>query len=278
MALAAHIRKMGRRPEAPALLKLEHRRQRLLNRIEQFQARAALYMFAVRGANEDDGWVDDDLDANASWDGLFQQPEEADRTLAYVDENADSPPEKMTLSLPSTARRLTEAMQQLAQEEIELRVGQANDALQHIRIALGKKAFEYLNMRQNRSQGLKTRAFNLVHSHDSTAREHARFYASARRALEKLGAPEDILRRYRVLKKEDLTVSTAVKSTAERDTRNRALPWIWTMGVSDDIATGDVMKECEYRLAVTQSELSNSVVLSLPGQLDGAQSLPRSVG
>ena len=61
-----------------------------------------------------------------------------------------------------------------------------------------------------------------------------------------LGAAVNILDRYKVLRRQDLSVKTTVLAPDVRGQRNKSLPWFWTMDVRRDADVGEWMEDCEY--------------------------------
>ena len=100
------------------------------------------------------------------------------------------------------------------------------------------------DVRPARTQRLKTRAWAEVHAVESTVQHHARVYNRARKAMVDLGASTNLLDRYKVLTRQDLSVKTSVIAPHVRGQRNKALPWFWTMDVRRDEDVGEWMKDC----------------------------------
>ena len=74
-------------------------------------------------------------------------------------------------------------LQALAEKEAKLRVAQANDAIHSVRLALGfKSALFRDHVRPANTQRTKTRAWDAIHSVDSTVHQHAQNYSMAREA------------------------------------------------------------------------------------------------
>jgi hypothetical protein len=137
------------------------------------------------------------------------------------------------------------AAKDLAEAEVRLREGQLNDSLHHIRIALGHKSFLFRHdIRPARTQRLKTRAWAGVHAVESTIQHHARVYLRGRKAMVDLGAGSNLLDRYKVLSREDLSIKTSVIAPQARGQRNKSLPWFWTMDVRRDADVGEWMEDC----------------------------------
>lgn len=161
--------------------------------------------------------------------------------------------ENFQLYLPSSF--VLTCFPEQAAKELELRLGQANDALHNLRIALGKKSFLFRShVRAAKSQQKKTRAWAEVSSVDADVRQQARIYASTRRKMIGLGATEETLDRYKVLKYVDLKISTAVATPNAPGQRDTRLSWFWTMDVQADAKTDDWMEECGQNVC-TGSEL-----------------------
>ena len=65
--------------------------------------------------------------------------------------------------------------------------------------------------------------------------------------MERLNAPDELLRKYKVLKREDLKASKAVVDPTARGQRNAGLPWLWTIDVPEEDADNpdsDWFREC----------------------------------
>ncbi|KAI0953076.1 hypothetical protein AcW1_007395 [Taiwanofungus camphoratus] len=120
--------------------------------------------------------------------------------------NPEVEAEYSSLSLPSTTgvdRCCQAGLQVLLQQEMDLREGQANDALHQIQIAIGQKSFLFCTkVRHAKSQQRKTRAWQNVNTIDKTLQHHARVYSKARKALVLLEAPAGLLAKYQVLHRE----------------------------------------------------------------------------
>jgi hypothetical protein len=129
-------------------------------------------------------------------------------------------------------------------QEIELRKGQANDALHQIRIALAQKSFAYrTSVRNADSQQKKTRAWDGITTLEATVRHHVAVYRQSRAAMVNLGADDATLGRYQVLKHEDLKVSTAVIDVRMPSRTQSTLAWFWTMDVQGDTSSNTWMAE-----------------------------------
>jgi hypothetical protein len=131
-------------------------------------------------------------------------------------------------------------------QELKLRIGQANEALHNIRIALVDKALLFRTViRHHRSQGRSTRAWTQVHAIEKTALINSKIYKRAREQMVELKADEEILSKYKVLTKQDLKISTAVAEPNARGSRNDSLAWFWSMDVQGDSDDDNWMNECQ---------------------------------
>jgi hypothetical protein len=138
-------------------------------------------------------------------------------------------PETVELLLPSSLGPAWCSLvenEKIVKQEISLRIGQANDALHHLRISLTEKSFLFRNqIRKARSQQKKTRAWDSFHSLEGNVRHHVRVYGKARGALVRLSADVEVLSKYRILKKEDIKVSTAVIDPRKPSQAEATLAW-----------------------------------------------------
>ena len=138
-------------------------------------------------------------------------------------------------------------LQALAEKEAKLRIAQANDAIHSVRLALGfKSALFRDHVRPANTQRTKTRAWDAIHSVDSTVHQHARNYSMAREAYLRIQQAYPISAKLPPLHVSDLHVGTAIINAAEVGQRNRQLPWIWSFGNTVN-ERGTWMHECRYR-------------------------------
>ena len=102
--------------------------------------------------------------------------------------------EDIQLHLPSHLGRTwcdKNAAKDLRKAELRLQVGQLNDSLHHIRIALGHKSYVFRNdVQLARTQRLKTCAWAEVHAVESTVQHHAWVYNHTWHSMPNLGADD----------------------------------------------------------------------------------------
>ncbi|TFY81296.1 hypothetical protein EWM64_g2719 [Hericium alpestre] len=246
LSILAHLRKLGKNLTTEQKNDLADRRRRLQARVSTFERAAGDYLpqdTDVTGGgiplSENEG---EDFDLVGEDGEDIEQPEQqhapgnaaADGTNVYV------PVERVALSIPSCLddelRALPE-MRSLLAKEAELREGQANDALQSLRLALGHKAFVFRHdVRNAGSQRGKTRAWADVMSIENTVQQQARIYRKAREALVTLKVKSSVLKRLQLLERAQLKVHTAVLDPVARGLRNANLPWFWSVDVKGDSA------------------------------------------
>jgi hypothetical protein len=257
LSLQAFVRKIGSHPTPDQQKDIALKRARLQDRVDAHQRQAATILQAA-GDPGDSTFVKDTF-IGAEFDGIDEgedadefssASEECDETQTAADFSADASvdAEYIPLHLPSHFGRNwcnLNAAEDLAEAELRLREGQLNDSLHHIRIALGHKSYLFRhNIRPARTQRLKTRAWAEVHAVESTVQHHARVYVRGRKAMVDLGAGPDLLNRYKVLTRQDLSIKTSVIAPHVRGQRNRSLPWFWSMGVQRDAEAGEWMEDC----------------------------------
>ncbi|KAF8833724.1 hypothetical protein BDN67DRAFT_1017247 [Paxillus ammoniavirescens] len=161
------------------------------------------------------------------------------------------------LPLPSVLglpRCRDDGLEWLAKQEIQLRTGQANDALHKLRLTLADKAVLFhTDVRHSSSQATTSRAWVRVTAVDATVNKFAKIYRVSQRAMVALSVSNDILAWYQALTKDHLKVSSAVAKPNARGHRNDTLPWSWSMDVARDAEADDWMMEF-YRVHWLQSK------------------------
>ena len=235
MVLARDMRRLGNHPTEVQRLALARRADRLSSEISGFLSEAIAYL----GENYSE---EDPLDGS-DWDNDSSDDDERE-------EIGDQRPDQVRLPLPSMLGRdkcRELGIGDLAQQELQLRTGQANDALHEIRIALADKAVLFrTDVRYASNQAKTTRAWGKVNALDSVLHRHASVYRRCRIAMTRLDADNDILQRYQHLRDEDLKVTTAAASPNVRGLRNRKLAWFWSIDVPRDTEANDWMSECRF--------------------------------
>lgn len=191
--------------------------------------------------------TDEDIERVESEDEELSDGE-ADEEWQDIGEG-DSP-ETIKLLMPSRMKPgalRRSGLQQLERQEAQLRVGQMNDALQGLRLALGEKALLLrTSVRNNKSQRRVGRAWAGVNKEEAKVQKNLRAYNRGRNAVIRLDAANHLLERYKAIRKEDLTMSGDITEENRIGQRNENLAWFWRIG-GDGMEGEDSprMKECK---------------------------------
>ena len=200
--------------------------------MKQFDNQAVTYVNSIHilqapQASNIEDWDDlEDMDTDAQ----LLQSSTIVVDLPQMEESI--PPENQPLSLPSTLGcTLSDAgvPYEMASCEVEMRMGQANDALHDLRLSIAHKSFLYRTHARNNAptQTYVTRSYGEIHNLQTSIEQAAKTYRLARSVLEKLGVPTSVLLKYQPLNKEDLRASTAVADSNAPGQRYDSLSWIW---------------------------------------------------
>jgi hypothetical protein len=238
---------MGRKPPATELIVLKERHAQLQDRIDQFSARA-LTAWPTNSDEDLPSLVQDLLEADAL---LSDESEDEDGqgSNRHTPLQAEWAPELAMLLLPSTLGQETcdrLGYGSLLEKEKKLRMGQANDALQGIRVALSRKAILFRGLREATSKTKRNRSWDQIKSTTGSTRHHVRIYLRARKALLQLGISMEELTKYPPLTREQLKITAARIDPALRGTRNSNLAWFWTVDIQGDCQTNEGMEECNF--------------------------------
>ncbi|KAI6153826.1 hypothetical protein BKA82DRAFT_4011938 [Pisolithus tinctorius] len=154
----------------------------------------------------------------------------------------------MSLPLPSNLginQCIASGLDGIQEIELKLRIGQANDALHGLQLALVDKAVVFRNaVRQAKSYAMKMWAWDMIHTINGAVRKQAAIYKQCRAAMVSLGATEETLSRFQEMQKSHLTVSTAAISQNAHDHQGSQLPWFWSIDMPRDTESNTWMSEC----------------------------------
>jgi hypothetical protein len=162
-------------------------------------------------------------------EGLNEDDEEDEQVVP------DGNPEDQELLFPSSLdadRRLP----QLAVIEMELRKGQANEALKALRNQLAQRLVIYREMGRNlKAQNNMTRAHGAMGRINAQITESARVYRNTRTAMQRLGMAEND-QSYPPLLDSDISTTNAFDNPRPLG-RGEAVPisWIWRINVNAEI-------------------------------------------
>ncbi|KAF7970570.1 hypothetical protein HWV62_23675 [Athelia sp. TMB] len=237
--LITMVRRVGKSPTVSESLEIETRRQRLQKRVDKYNDRARIMWPLELHQQPAEYWQDElvDVASDASDD-----EEDGDVQVEHY-----TAVERVTLHMPSTiGMEICTSMgyADAAAMEKKLRIGQQNDGLQNIRVAISRKACIFREgVRAAKSKKKKTRSWDHIHAVDHSVRHNCRVYERARRAMLKLNPSDAERDRYKPLTKADLKVDTARVEPGLRGHRGSHLAWFWTMDIADDIEQQEGMVE-----------------------------------
>jgi pimeloyl-CoA synthetase len=99
-------------------------------------------------------------------------------------------------------------------------------------------------VRVARSYKATTCAWKDVRLAQEKIRKHVRAYRRARKALEQLGASEEVLEKYKPIMQDDLRMSGDVVEENRTGQRSDALAWFWHTGDVNLDQENNWMNEC----------------------------------
>jgi hypothetical protein len=229
--------------------KLIKQRKRLQVEVDSFLANVPFVLdtglpatstFTVPNGDVDDDTVNIDEESESS-----ESEEDSDGDTPQLGSN----PEKALLPLPShlgPGHFHNPLIAALADEEVHLRIDQASEALQQLRLSLGlKSALFKHSVAPAKSQRTKTRAWRTLNSVDASVRRHAQEYRNARQALVHLRASGSVMDKFPILKKEDLKMSRDVVEENRVGQRSEHVSWIWRLDHESMIGKNAWLQESE---------------------------------
>jgi hypothetical protein len=247
------ISKLPKKPTVKQQLNVTRMRARLAKQIKDFLYMAGSFLPILEEADlkvfEDES-IDTPIGESVEPEDPVVEPLEDD--LSYEDEDeSESPsllPEAVVLPLPSNIIQLKHrsSLESLISVERELRIGQANDALEGLRIGLANKSLLLLtDVNRSTSTKQSTRAWASVRNAQSQILFHASGYQRAWQALKCIGTEEDLLF-YQKLNQNDLVVVKDIAMAKRFGQGSDTLAWFWRIGPQKDALTGEWMEECEF--------------------------------
>ncbi|KAJ2920706.1 hypothetical protein H1R20_g16388, partial [Candolleomyces eurysporus] len=168
--------------------------------------------------------------------------------------------------LPSQLKgKLPPALKQAAAVELELRIGEANDALQGVRTQIGYKSYIFRKqIRTWKGKKRRTRGYDNIQRSNEELIIQRKLYNNALKALKNLGAGEKILSKYKEIKKDDLHTITAIADSNACGQSRSTLAWFWSLDVAGDSDGNEYLEECEVSI---QASLSTKL---MPMQYTGS--------
>jgi hypothetical protein len=240
--LQTFIHRKGRYPTRAEKRDIAERRDRMRSRIDRFHEMAMKHYDdrATQYLTGETSFIPFHDDAEFGMPDV--PPLEAFRSPEGIQ------PERMKLALPSSfpVRYLHQlALHDLQEQELQLRRGQANDALQAIRLLIGQKSFQFTsNMRNVDPAASVTRPRAAIEALGRSISAHRRVYTRCRAAMVVLNMPpSELANVYRHIEDRDIRTDTSIQEPNRPGSARQTLSWIFT--ASQGQSTGnDFMEEC----------------------------------
>ncbi|KAJ2920505.1 hypothetical protein H1R20_g16590, partial [Candolleomyces eurysporus] len=158
--------------------------------------------------------------------------------------------DETVVPLPSQVKgTLPSALKHAAAVELELRIGQANDALQGIRTQIGYKSYIFRKqIRAFKGKKRRTQGFDNIQRSNDELSIQRKLYDNALTALKNLRAGEEILSKYKEIKKDDLKTITSIAEPNARGQSRDTLAWFWSLDVAGDSEMSEYLEEL-YRIS-----------------------------
>ena len=231
-----YISGLGSKPSAAERNALLEKRNQLQTKISHYESKWAGLI--GNGLELEDDDVGEAISSDEDWE----------------DDGGRDQPELRKILLPSWMKRvelLQAGLEHMESQEAELRVGQMNDALQGLRIALGEKSLLLrTDVRNNKAQKMVGRAWARVKKEDEKVQKYLRAYNRTREALSRLNPEHIMLQKFKAIRKDDLKMSGDIVEENRIGQRNDTLSWIWR--IEGDMEVDDEgcprMEECKFHI------------------------------
>ena len=243
---------MPQKPTVTQQLKITRMQSRLGKQVKDFLHAANMFLPTLEEVDLkpiEDELIDTPADESVEPEDLVDGS--LDEDFYYEEEDNDEVisdlPEMVILPLPSNiiSVNLGPSLQSLRSIERELQKGQANDALEGLRISLANKSLLLLtDVNKSTSTKESTRAWASVRNAQSQILLHAQCYQRAWKALKCIGNPEDLVV-YKKLEDKDLVVVKDITSAKRFGQGSDSLAWFWQIGPGEEALTGEWMEECK---------------------------------
>jgi exonuclease VII large subunit len=228
------VHKMTQNPHTLKQTTLNNRRQKLQAKFNEFLQKTPIDVSTLNLQDpcidevlEDDDWELEDCDS-------IEDENDSDEESDEEEDLVDIQPERLKLPLPSSLGQAicsTNDWKSMVKQEIDLRVAQAYECLDKLRLAIGfKSALFQQRSKQVKSQRTKTRLWHQVHQVNHNIQNLARLYQRSRNALVQLEAHSSILKPLMELQKGDLKLVKDITDANRVGQRDNNISWIWRVG------------------------------------------------
>lgn len=180
------------------------------------------------------------------WENLENaEVDKGDHDIDWIEEVS---PEAVKLPLPSslsTSLIKKLKIENLANNELEMRQGQANDAIDGLMLALCTQwLLLCIEVRRASGTKTKTRAFGQVAKARKEVEAHVQSYRRSRKAILALSTDQALIEKYRPITKSDIKTSDV---TDERQLGQSmdTLAWFWRLG-TDKADKNEWTEECKF--------------------------------
>ena len=220
--LVAFIRKQGRRPSAEQRLQITQKRETLRCQIDSFHELAESLFPRL-------DVYDITFDEVPAGDEIISDAEDDDPGTVPVILRGDV--EKMELLMPlSWPGALPRELKSVKDKEIQLRIAQADEALEGIRRKICHKSYIYrTNVRLSVNKKGKQRGYDAANAADRALKHHVCIYKQAHWALGQLQVPSSIMKRFQALGDTDLEPLKLIYLPNSRGQSMAHIPWIWKL-------------------------------------------------
>ncbi|KAH8087120.1 hypothetical protein BXZ70DRAFT_1011599 [Cristinia sonorae] len=227
LAVQKIVRDLGLHPTLDALTALAAKRNRLQNLVDKFQQSSLQFL-----PDDIDISLAQPISVDAEWDVIDDLDGNTAANVARRDQS--DYPEHQIINLPSSLSSIPPfpELKVLQKKELDLRIAQAYDALNELRLNIAHRSFLYRTaVRLASSYGANTRARQLIQGVSNAVAKAARQYCQAFEAIQLLqrGTPDERCDIFRKLDKSDLKSDTTALEFNARGTRHSKLSWIWSV-------------------------------------------------
>lgn len=189
----------------------------------------------------------------------YDAGDDSDNSGSDDDDDQGILPEVMKIRLPSNVEE-GDRSDELAGLELQLRTGEAHDALKALRTTLSQR-IALLRTKGSLARGIRenTRAARLVARADAAVTRAANSYRASRTAMVRLGMNEDESI-FRVLREEDINTRSVFDRNRGPGIGAEGLSWIWRVHNSlvTPIGDGELMGEAQEAIEDSWMKQSTS--------------------
>ncbi|KAG9315413.1 hypothetical protein JVU11DRAFT_4564 [Chiua virens] len=238
-ALRAEIRGLPSNPTVLQKMAIAEKRQHLSAKITKFHQSAFPFLAGMDYvemaslAKDDSEFCLEENRADSEDENQQNSGYGAEEEIYSEDDSeaVEECPENHPLVMPSSMEvsfKSELGLRSLIKEELQLRIGQANDCLEQLRTHLGQKAILYrMNIRSSTSVRTDTRSKQEIHRTTLKINRDIQSYHRARKALKSLGANQDVLQKYQDIQQADLRLSKDITEENRFGQSSDVLPWFW---------------------------------------------------